>query len=116
MTRPPRPRQTPAPSDSQGGFACEQERRRFARRYCGLDVSLRVAGTLPAFPRQAAAKTARLADFSRNGICLACVEEFYPCEILELDFPEMGQRRLVVRRCRRQRDGLFHVGCELLEA
>jgi len=91
----------------------EHERRRFARHEFRAAASTRLHGNLPAFPRNGDILWVFLADFSRSGVRFLCDRPLYPSEIIEVDFPEIGTRRVMVRRCLRIQRNCFEIGGEL---
>ncbi|MBA4016525.1 MAG: hypothetical protein C0483_05000 [Pirellula sp.] len=89
----------------------ESERRRFARRYYRVPARAKLLGLPPLFPRHGQCAAAYLSDFSRGGVAFFCDRQLFPGESVELEFPRVGFRTVVVKRCRRLTAGCFEIGC-----
>jgi hypothetical protein len=92
----------------------EEDRRRFARLYYRVRTLALLQGSLPAFPRELEATTVYLADVSRGGFGFICDRQLFPREQIEVEIPEMGVKRLMVKRCKRLAVGSYQIGCELV--
>lgn len=93
----------------------ENERRRFARHEFRAAAPTRLHGNLAAFPRNSEAVWVFLADFSRSGVRFLCDRQLFPSEIIEIDFPQIGPRRCLIRRCLRIQKNCYEIGAELCQ-
>jgi hypothetical protein len=93
----------------------DTDRRRFARLYYRMPISLCISQSLPAFPRKNKLMNTYSCDISRTGIGFLCDRELFPRETIYVKLPKVGKRKVRVMRCRRVCKNCFEIGAQFVE-